>query len=157
MIISTALVQLISIITYFANTFKRLKKLQKRFTKKIEKGDLLEHDEIAERRKKRMSKGLGTAEDIYDKYDKKNQNYIDKISKLQKDEQKKRAISVDQSKSPYGRSKSTNQASNDWYRKWQNKQSADFEMKIDVRAADKSSLGSRSRKGSEAGSRRPST
>jgi hypothetical protein len=30
-------------------------------------------------------------------------------------------------------------------------------MKIDVRSADKSSLGSRSRKGSEAGSHRPST
>jgi hypothetical protein len=94
LIIATALVQLILIITYIGNTFKRLKKLQKRFTKKIEKGDLLEHDEMAERRKKRMSKGLGTAEDIYDKYDKKNQNYIDKMSKVQKDEQEKRAISV---------------------------------------------------------------
>lgn len=58
---------------------------------------------------------------------------------------------------PYSRSKSTNQESMDWYRKWQNKQSADFDIKIDVRSAEKDSLSSRKGSTTSLRSRKQST
>jgi Polycystin cation channel len=86
-------------------------------------------------------------EDIYDKFEKKNERYKDKIKNL---DAQGLIVSTDMDER-IRRSKSTNQTSADWYRKWQNKQSADFDLKIDVRSAEKGSAASR--KGSTASRR----
>ena len=93
---------------YWLRAFKQFQKLQKRFSRKIERAKLLEGGVGTKKRRKEKESDTVIDASVYDKFEKKNERYLNKIQqneKLSKDAEKPRTLSMEM---PVYRSKSTN-------------------------------------------------
>jgi hypothetical protein len=107
-IITFATIQALLIMRYWLRAFKQFQKLQKRFSRKIEREKLLEGGVGTKKRRKEKESDTVIDASVYDKFEKKNERYLNKIQqneKLPKDDEKPRTLSMEM---PVYRSKSTN-------------------------------------------------